>query len=349
MKHQLQDLYPNKVNFPRAASTMIDAYGAIKQDPFLPYIQQGMFHSDEPKDCKQVNEFVKYVKQFHVCFEKKDYEIAAQMAANSPDGILRNYQVLCQFADQNVVGDSSNDPVLLFCKALMNTSSNSELLSAKLSLEILRCALDKEEINLARHWLSNRIFNIVIPVGDLLYESCKCLAKCKCGLISLALEVYTKLNVSKKIVQCHLKLENFETMFNCMENNSFTIHDYKQLFVINPNTQFFHLLNSSSINNKKSLMSLPAAVSIFMDKNMFTDVIDLLSAVFKDGLNGKSLMVCLLNETYDDHMGEDQWQKVLNLCKVTGYFDIAEELYACLCTRVCLENATYYCLLDYIS
>ena len=132
-----------------------------------------------------------------------------------------------------------------------------------------------------------------------------------------------------------------------MEHYDFSPGEFKELIADYPQIQFSYLW--SDVTAEKPYVSLPGIISVFLHQKMNDSIINVLNDVYTKGLHGESLLGCLLKETVYDDMGEEKWASVLNICKYSDHFELAEELYSSLITRYCLNNATIFCLRDYIS
>ncbi|XP_057301092.1 clathrin heavy chain linker domain-containing protein 1-like [Hydractinia symbiolongicarpus] len=346
---KIPDSCSKSTHIANVVSDMIKDFGGRTQDAFLDPIKEGLFDSDEPNDQNYTRDLVKYEDQLNFFFQNKDYARAAQLAANSPNGMFRTYTTFLKFKNVKLKDEVCDSPAILFCKAVMGTSHHKDILSAKLSLEFIKCALNTRNNRLVRHWMCSKNLTISSPLGDILFQSCKCTEKCSCGLVLLALNIYVKLKTERKVVFCHLKLRNFSAVLNCIHELKYTSSDCVELFSNHPSVSMFYLLSKPNEKNMNIYITLPVTISVLLKKFMLEEIVEVLSHVYQEGLNGKDLLACLLEETYRDEMNDEKWMEVLNICETRCIDGLVEELHACLVTRTCLGNATIFCLKDYIS
>lgn len=346
---KIPDSCSKSTHIANVVSDMIKDFGGKTQDAFLDPIKEGLFDSDEPNDQNYTRDLVKYEEQFNFFFQNKDYARAAQLAANSPNGMFRTYTTFLKFKHVKTKDEVHDSPAILFCKAVMGTSHQKDNLSAKLSLEIIKCALSTQNNRLVRHWMCSKNLTISSPLGDILFQSCKCTEKCSCGLVLLALNIFVILKTERKVVLCHLKLRNFPAVLNCIHELKYTSSDCVELFSNYPSVSLFYLLSKPTGKKLNMYITLSDSISVLLNKFMLEEIVEVLSYVYHEGLNGKDLLTCLLEETYRDEMTDEKWLEVLNICETRCVDGLVEELYACLVTRTCLGNATIFCLKDYIS
>lgn len=314
-------------------------------DPVLNLFDQKSLVSEEPNTSKLITSYIQYINKFHHIFDQGDFNLAAQLAVNSPNCILRNYSTFLKF--KNVSSSSGiNSPSGIYCKALINSSLVDNKLCSNLCSEIITCAVSTNDTKLTEHWLQSSVITLTVDIGHLLYAACKCCTKCTCGWTYLALNVYSQVKNYKGVVSCHLKVNNFKHVSRYIQKSNFSKKEFRLMITNYPDVQLLYLF--SPFSHENSIVTLPGVISCLLLRSDGERILNVLQEVSANGLHSKSLLTCLLKETLDDDMGEKKWNKVLKICEAVDY-DLAEELLSSLITRKCLNNAMTFCILDYIS
>lgn len=318
-----------------------------RTEPLLPLFEEKKFDSDEPKDQKLVSSCILYLNRFYFEFQKGNFKLAAQLAANSPHGILRNYTTYLMFKNNADTHHTKQHPSFHYCEALIKTSFFDGIVEENLSIEIIKCGISYGDATLVKFWLSSVILTMSKSVADFLYSTCKCELRCYCAWTLLALQVYGSLDNLTGMILCHLKLNNFNHVKRYLYKNNISKMELKKMMTDQPYIQLSYLLCDVRVD--KCCITVPGVVRCLLDNKMHENLINLLLHIVFNSLHGKSLFDCLLHETVDDDMGDSGWDEVVDLCHLFGKQKLAEELHACLITRECLENASIFCLRYYIS
>nr|XP_020441848.1 clathrin heavy chain linker domain-containing protein 1 isoform X2 [Monopterus albus]XP_020441849.1 clathrin heavy chain linker domain-containing protein 1 isoform X2 [Monopterus albus] len=176
-------------------------------------IDAELFGGEEPTGVDEFRLLTDSLDRFIELFDSAQYEDAALLAARSPRGVLRNLDTMQMFT--GVKGPpGSVPPVLLFFQALLITAPAGDELSALLSLQAVRFALQHGASQLVTHAVTQKKLNFSEDLGDILtehaqknpgvtdlclalativYEACgldrkTALSMCKRGLIHSAIE-----------------------------------------------------------------------------------------------------------------------------------------------------------------
>lgn len=321
------------------------AYGNL---PFQYLLKEGLFDSDEPKHNDVIRNMIKYMNNFEEKLENKQFDDAAKLVAQSPQGILINLNTFKRFKkiDTMFEYEKKSSPLMFLCNAVMITSSIQKPLTEKLSVEVIKCALKYKDLNLAQFWMHQKRFSLSINVGNALIESCCCKSYCVCRYYELALEAYLKLGISRQVVICYLHLHSFESMMKMAGKYKFKMADYKQLFSRLPSLELFELLSKQYPG--KPLISLLEGMQIFLLQSKYKECLALLKKLHS--INSGGILKALMHGGEHSKINaSDVLCKIFKLLHHENEVELAEELLACVVTTKSLENAILFCLTDYFS
>ena len=269
---------------------------------------------------------------------------------------------------------SKYPPTVLYAKALMATANGCDALSGALSKVVIESGMKHFGFETVRFWLGNPKLTLTLPLADLLHDYCRCAGDCRCGYVALALYTYDRLRAKRQAATCLLKMGRLSTLLNHAKLREFSKSDYKDLFVASPSYKLFSLITKAAENdasNSEGLastsiisdnhqgtltpyLSFPYAVSLLLDSSYFTDISQFMGALCKGEIeNSKGvkleLIDVLLQETFNDGMSIERWERVADICKLSEQEWVAEEICACLAVRRALDEATFACVTDYFS
>jgi len=144
-------------------------------------------------DEKEAEALMEYLQQFTLLFDSGKYAEAATCAANSPKGILRNFETLTKFKQvsrrrpsidfptsaSSIGGRDAKDadedpgpsPILLFCQSLLvAVGIGTSKLDPRMSLECVKVALEEERLELVNHWMAQDKLTLSADLGQLLLD-----------------------------------------------------------------------------------------------------------------------------------------------------------------------------------
>lgn len=286
------------------------------------------------------------------------FEAAAIHAANSPLCVLRTYDIMIRFKHVGFTKDKgSKSPLLVFCEALMATASVSHKISAAMSTECIRCALNENHIDLATHWIAKGWLTYSIPMGDSLYCYCSCDGVCKCTAVQLAQTVYTGISAYHKVANCLCKQKKFVTMLQILtEHGKFETIDYRNILLRNPSLKLAELMLSTKRKDRKTaVLSFASTVGTLIKGGHEATVLQILYGIsnrhLQDSLSMKTITMdeLLLSETVGDEMSTEKWLHIVKLCEKENMVEIGLELLAALTVREAINNASIAYIVDYIS
>ncbi|EDO43489.1 predicted protein [Nematostella vectensis] len=331
-------------------------YGKIEDSTTAEQLHQLVnFDEDDPIKKKEAERLIEYCDHFNSLFDFGQFEAAAIHAANSPYGILRNYETLIRFKQVNAPVDEN--PLLMYCEALMATSSAAQPVSQAMSVEVVRCALEANHLDFATHWLAQGSLSYSIPLGDIIKKHCKCSGgRCTCTCLQLAQTIYMKINAHHRAAKCLCQQGRFVSLLQYTQRNGpFTKSDYQRLLIKKPSPELAHLmLTTKGTEKNSSILSFASVVSTLLDtghRDVLIEVIKRLSSSSKKTKTDLSLVMnkVIFSETSQDNMSSEKWMDVVDICQGAGLMDAAVELLAALTIREALNKASIAFSMDYIS
>jgi clathrin heavy chain len=131
-----------------------------------------------------------YQQQFEMVFSQGNLQEAARLAADSPQGILRNPQTIQRF-QQVQPQPNMPQPVLIYFQTLLQRGK----LNASESVELARPVLQQGRGQLLEKWLSQDKLECSEQLGDMVvgFDA------------KMALSIYLRANVTEKVIQCFLQ------------------------------------------------------------------------------------------------------------------------------------------------
>lgn len=315
----------------------------------------GILEDDDPAKKQEAESLMEYMDTFNEMLNNENYEQAAKHAANSPKGILRSFDTMKTFKQIDAKRKDGISTAMMFCEALMATAENSEKLSGGLSCEVLKCALNKDRLDLVSHWLSKNCFSASLPMGNMLIENCKCKRPCLCGNHDLAKEIFSSIGAHRQASLCLLATGKIHQMISYGEYHNFSASDYVYLCKQYPSTKLIlFLLSAHADENIPGLITFPMAISILLQSDNKQVLSEILQDIFVNGLASvdgkrKTLTDLLLAETVNDQMSRSKWEKVIEFCCEQSLDEIALELLSVITVREAIDTAAYKYLMDYIS
>ncbi|KAK7259729.1 hypothetical protein RIF29_25342 [Crotalaria pallida] len=135
------------------------------------------------------------VERFHELFAQTKYKEAAELAAESPQGILRTPDIVAKF--QSVPVQAGQTPPLLQYFGTLLTRGK---LNAFESLELSRLVVNQNKKNLLENWLAEDKLECSEDLGDLV----------KTVDNDLALKIYIKARATPKVVVAFAERREFD-------------------------------------------------------------------------------------------------------------------------------------------
>ncbi|EFH63369.1 hypothetical protein ARALYDRAFT_338955 [Arabidopsis lyrata subsp. lyrata] len=129
--------------------------------------------------------FTFFVKHFEELFAQTKYKEAAELAADSPRGILRTPDTIAKFRNVHVQA-GQNHPLLQYFATLLTKGK----LNAFESLELSSLVVNQGKKNLLENWLADDKLECTEELGDLV----------KTVDNDLALKIYTKARTTPKVI-----------------------------------------------------------------------------------------------------------------------------------------------------
>ncbi|KXJ16571.1 clathrin heavy chain linker domain-containing protein 1 [Exaiptasia diaphana] len=327
-------------------------YGKSKYKKATNSLQQFIsFDDDDPIKKKEAERMIEYCDHFNNLFDFGQYEAAAIHAANSPFGILRNYETLIRFKQADEV-EGQRKPLLIFCDALMETACAAQPLTQAMSVECIKCALMEDCLDLATHWLAQGKLSYSIPLGEVLFEHCKCVTKCTCACTILAQTVYTHVGAHERAAKCLSKQQKYSTLLHYIQRYAkFQISDYKNLLQTAPSTDLAQLMLTTKLSSKYDVpvLTLANVASILLnigEETILIQVMKNLQSQNNDVL--QQLIKRIAFEEMDD-MTLDRWSEVVGLCEKEGMIDVGIEILSAVTIGEALNRASIAFSMDYIS
>lgn len=294
---------------------------------------------------KQIKDTIRFNDRFEELFRNKQYFDAANLAAQSPSGMLRTYHVFKWFKDVDEISnwkDKSSSPLFLLSDALMRTGANYKALTSRLSLEIVKVAVKYNEILFLKHWITQKHLTKSVNMASFLLEQCSCNKVCSCCLVEEALSIYRTFFCTKECVLCYIKMGEFIAALEISSANGFSTQDYLDLFCKAPSVELFLAMASTLVEINLPLSKI---IKALMGRGKDEECIMILRKMCETSVNNRKLIDFLM----EDWIDYENWELFCEILHRNGEYELEEELRACVVTRFCLEKAAVHYLTDYFS
>ena len=210
------------------------------------------------------------VPKFESLFAQGNFKAAAELAADSPQGVLRTRETVAKF--QNVpAAPGQQSPVLLY----FGTCLQKGKLNAYESFELAKLVVSQNKKQLLDGWLADDKLECSEELGDLVYPLDQ----------ETALRIYVKGRVSQKVVQSFAARGDMDKLAAYCEQTGYT-PDYNyllaRLLAVNPPAAVqLALIVSARVPPP---IELNALVDMFMKQNMIREATSFLLDVLKPNL-----------------------------------------------------------------
>lgn len=329
-------------------------YGTNKFEKATNALQQLIsFDDDDPIKKKEAERMIEYCEHFNNLFDFGQYEAAAIHAANSPFGILRNYETLIRFKQVDPV-EGERKPLLIFCDALMETACAAQPLTQAMSVECIRCALMEDRLDLATHWLAQGKLLYSIPLGEVLQDHCKCDGKCTCHCTILAQTVYTHVNAHQRAAKCLSKQQKYGTLLHYTERYAkFKTSDYKNLLETSPSPELAELMLTTKLPSRHgtNVLNLASVASILLDSGEESMLIQVLKNLHSHKKDSLTQLIDRISLDYldDNQMSSDKWLEIVELCERGGLIEVSVDILSAITIGEAMNRALIAYSMDYIS
>ncbi|XP_026211434.1 clathrin heavy chain linker domain-containing protein 1 isoform X2 [Anabas testudineus] len=183
-------------NIKQASEEEGEGFPAVKDDNGSS-INAELFEDEEPSGVDESKFLTEYLHRFIELFDLAQYEEAALLAARSPRGVMRSINTMDMF--KGVMGPpGSVPPLLFFSQALLITAPAGDELSAPLSLQVVRCALQHGASQLLTHAVTQNKLTFSEELGDILTEHAQKNPSVADVYLALATTIYETCGLSKK-------------------------------------------------------------------------------------------------------------------------------------------------------
>eukprot|EP00824_Muranothrix_gubernata_P004637 TRINITY_DN15925_c0_g1_i1.p1 TRINITY_DN15925_c0_g1~~TRINITY_DN15925_c0_g1_i1.p1 ORF type:complete len:1721 (+),score=473.39 TRINITY_DN15925_c0_g1_i1:271-5163(+) len=266
-----------------------------------------------------------FQKQFNSLFQKMQYKEAAQLAASSPQGILRTQATIERFKQIPVVPGQPS-PLLQYFGQLLEKGK----LNKVESLELTRLVLQQNRRELLEKWLKEDKLECSEEIGDLVRPHDN----------TLALSVYYRAQVPQKVIQCFLETGAYDKIIVYAKKVGYAA-DYALLLqnIARVNPQGAHEFAQMLVQAEGGpLIDLNVVVDIFLQRSMIQEITSFLLDVLKGNkpeegdLQTRLLEINLLSapQVADAVLGSEMFShynrgRVAQLCEKAGLYQRALE------------------------
>lgn len=211
-----------------------------------------------------------YQQQFNQLLNSGNYNEAAKVAANSPNGILRTQETV-----QRLKGIQAPPgqvfPILQYFSTLLDKGS----LNKFESIELARPVLEQDRTPLLEKWLSEDKLESSEELGDIVRPR----------NLNLALSIYLRANVSFKVVAAMAELGEYDKIVPYCSKVGYT-PDYTSLLqsMIYSNPDKAAEFATQLVNQKVQGLDLDRIVDIFLSQNHIQQATAFLLDALKDNL-----------------------------------------------------------------
>uniref|UniRef100_UPI0037E8C617 clathrin heavy chain linker domain-containing protein 1-like n=1 Tax=Semicossyphus pulcher TaxID=241346 RepID=UPI0037E8C617 len=288
-------------------------------------IDAELFEDEEPSGVDESKLLTDYLDRFIELLDAAEYEEAALHAARSPRGVLRNVDTMDVFKGVSS-SPGSVPPLLLFFHALLMTLPAGEKLSAALSTEMVRCALQHGDTQLVNHTVTHNKLTCSEDVGDILTEHAQKNARVADLCLALATVAYETCRLDRKtaLSMCKRGLIHSaaEFMKNCKDH---TAEDCMWLLHRSPSLPLLQLLMEPQQGQAAILSAGVALSSLLADPQQQKLALQLLHSFVS---RGRGVLEDVILE--DSTSSVDDWTDVASLCSELNRADLSQVILSVL-------------------
>ncbi|KAH9975866.1 clathrin heavy chain 1 [Lactifluus volemus] len=268
-----------------------------------------------------------YIKQYQSLFQAGQYNEAAKIAANSPNGILRTAQIIDSFK-QAPAPPGGLSPILQYFGILLEKGELNHLES----VELARPVLQQGRKQLLEKWLKENKLTCSEELGDIVRQHD----------MTLALSVYLRANVPNKVIACFAETGQTDKIVLYAKKVGYQ-PDYVALLqhIMRTNPDKGAEFASALVNDEAGpLIDVERVVDIFMSQNMIQPATSFLLDALKDNkpeqgpLQTRLLEMNLIHapQVADAILGNEMFThydrpRIANLCEKAGLLQRALEHY----------------------
>ncbi|XP_044228124.1 clathrin heavy chain linker domain-containing protein 1-like [Thunnus albacares] len=281
-------------------------------------IDAELFEDEEPTGVDESKLLTDHLDRFIELFDSAQYEEAALLAAGSPRGILRNLDTMEMF--KGVKGPpGSAPPLLLFFQALLITAAADDELSAPLSLQGVRCALQHDASQLVTHAVTLNKLTFSEELGDVLTEHAQKKPREADLCLALATVVYEACRLDRKtaLSMCRRGLIHSAAEF-MNHSRDLTAEDCLWVLGRSPSLSLLQLLTEPRRGPVAILSVGVACVSLLADPQQQQLALQLLDSCVS---RGREVFEQVILE--DSSSSVDDWTDVASLCSELNRSDLS--------------------------
>ncbi|CAJ1066883.1 LOW QUALITY PROTEIN: clathrin heavy chain linker domain-containing protein 1-like [Xyrichtys novacula] len=284
-----------------------------------------LFENEEPTGVDESKFLTDYLNRFLELFEAAEYEEAALHAARSPQGILRNLDIMGMF--KGVHGPSSSaHPLLLFFQALLMTLPAGDKLSAALSTEMVRCALQHGDTQLINHSVTYNKLTSSEDLGDILTEHAQKDTRVADLCLALATVVYKTCRLDRKTALSICKRGLIHSVAEFMNNcKGLTAEDCMWVFYQSPSLSLLQLLTEPQQGQAAILSAGVVLSSLLSDPRQQELALRLLDSFVS---RGQGVLEDLILE--DMRSTLEDWTDVESMCSELNRADLSRAILSVL-------------------
>ena len=195
-----------------------------------------------------------YASSFDQLLRAGQYNEAAEMAAKSPNGVLRTPNTINKFKGVTAQPGSQSPLLIYFSKILEDSKLN-----AIETIELARPVLQQGKQALLKKWLEENKLECSEDLGDLVKQVDP----------QMALSVYLRANVPAKVIHCFVETQQYDKIL--LYANKVGYHPewtqiLQNMVVLNPEgaVQLAQML----VNQDNAKVDLEAVADLFLQRNM---------------------------------------------------------------------------------
>ncbi|XP_058508365.1 clathrin heavy chain linker domain-containing protein 1-like [Solea solea] len=292
-----------------------------------------LFEDEEPSGVDESELVNDHVIRFMEFLSSAQYEDAALLAARSPQGVLRNLDVMELFKGVSpppgLAPPGSASPLLLFFQALLVTVPPGVQLSPSLSSQCVLMALRDGALRLLTHAVTQNKLSFSEQLGDVLTEHAQQNMGVADQCLALASVVYEACGRSRKSALSMCRRGLIHSAAEFMEHN-LTTDDIIWVLCRSPSLSLLQLLTerrSSGRCRRAAILSVGVACSTLLAADPPHQEVAL---QLLDGLvqRGREVLEDVVLE--DSGFSVDTWTDIASLCSTLRRDDLSRTVLAVL-------------------
>ncbi|XP_048589399.1 uncharacterized protein LOC116614365 isoform X2 [Nematostella vectensis] len=301
----------------------------------------------EDSDQNEEELIIEYTARMRVLFQQGEIEEAALLVAHSPKGCLREQHILGMLKSHDDPKGGRHIMRLYWDSLLVSLQLQKQRLFSWESIEYVTFAVNNDQKQQLRHWMAQNVLEITKDVAKILVDSsCWEHNGCVCGLCALAQVAFEKISCHREVMTCLLRQGRYYGAMNYASKHL----SHAEII------DFFRHCDIEEVSRKlqnqeepfNAVFTVEQVISILMGNEDTSVATNFVKHVTEQGYQIQSRGIEKPAITDTDRETHIKWLYFCNSLLKQGFKEIAEELFAYLVVKDCIQTAKKMFIIKHI-